>query len=76
MYSEELLDILFKQPYVKRQLLIDAGIGTPKTVGNYLIILEKAGIFTSRKVGKEKVYLNKNYLDLFKKDWLKDFDYS
>ena len=37
------------------QELVDNWI---KTVGNYLIALEKAGFLTAKKVGKEKLYLN------------------
>jgi Fic family protein len=58
VYTKELVEILFRLPYTKRQFLIDAKLGTPKTVGNYLIELEKAGFLISEKVGKEKLYLN------------------
>ena len=57
-YSKELIEILFRLPYTKRQHLIDAKLGTPKTVGNYLRNLEKEGFLKSVKVGKEKLYLN------------------
>ena len=40
------------------QYLIDAGLGTSKTVGNYLISLEEFGFLKSYRVGKEKLYLN------------------
>lgn len=58
VYTKELVEILFRLPYTKRQFLIDAKLGTPKTVGNYLIALEEAGFLISEKVGKEKLYLN------------------
>ncbi|SFN38530.1 Fic family protein [Bizionia echini] len=58
VYTKELVEILFRLPYTKRQFLIDAELGTPKTVGNYLIALEEAGFLISEKVGKEKLYLN------------------
>lgn len=58
VYSKDLIELLFKLPYTKRQHLIDEGLGTPKTVGNYLIALEKNGFLSSTKVGKEKLYLN------------------
>ena len=57
-YSKDLMDILYKLPYTKRQHLIDAGLGTAKTVGNYLIELEEKGFLKSVKLGKEKLYLN------------------
>ncbi|APU11759.1 addiction module protein [Cellulophaga lytica] len=58
VYTKELVEILFRLPYTKRQFLIDAKLGTPKTVGNYLMELEKTGFLISEKVGKEKLYLN------------------
>ncbi|MGY6559267.1 MAG: Fic family protein [Nitritalea sp.] len=58
IYSKDLVEIIFRLPYTKRQSLIDAGLGTPKTVGNYLSILEEKGFLVSKKVGKEKLYLN------------------
>ncbi len=58
LYTKELVEILFRLPYTKRQFLIDAKLGTPKTVGNYLKALEKAGFLVSEKVGKERLYLN------------------
>ena len=58
VYTKELVEILFKLPYTKRQFLIDAQLGTPKTVGKYLIELENEGFLYSEKVGKEKLYLN------------------
>lgn len=66
VYSKDLVGILFRLPYTKRQFLIDAGLGTPKTVGNYLRALEKAGFLTSEKIGKEKLYLNHKLMKVLK----------
>jgi hypothetical protein len=62
IYSKDLIEILFRLPYTKRQHLIDENIGNPKTVGNYLMTLEKNGFLKSVKVGKEKLYLNQKLL--------------
>jgi len=67
VYSKDLIEILFKLPYTKRQYLIDAALGTPKTVGNYLNELEDAGLLTSEKVGKEKLYLNFRLMEILEK---------
>ncbi len=67
-YSKELIEILFRLPYTKRQHLIDAKLGTPKTVGNYLRDLEKAGFLKSVKVGKEKLYLNYRLMEVLEKN--------
>ena len=64
VYTKELVEILFKLPYTKRYFLIEKKLGTPKTVGNYLIALEKAGFLTSEKVGKEKLYLNHRLMNV------------
>ena len=67
VYSKDLIEILFRLPYTKRQHLINDNIGNPKTVGNYLIALEKNGFLKSVKVGKEKLYLNHRLLDILEK---------
>ena len=64
LFSKELVEIIFKLPYTKRKTLIDAKLGTPKTVGNYLMNLEKMGILKSKKVGKEKLYINHKLMNV------------
>jgi len=64
VYSKDLVEILFRLPYTKRQHLIDENIGNPKTVGNYLQTLEENGFLKSVKVGKEKLYLNEALLKI------------
>lgn len=64
VYSKDLIEILFKLPYTKRKNLIDAGLGTPKTVGNYLRLLEENKLLYSEKVGKEKLYLNHQLMSI------------
>jgi Fic family protein len=64
IYSKDLIEILFRLPYTKRQNLIDENIGNLKTVGNYLIALEENGFLKSVKVGKEKLYLNEQLLKI------------
>jgi Fic family protein len=64
IYSKDLIEILFRLPYTKRQHLIDENIGNPKTAGNYLIALEENGFLKSVKIGKEKLYLNQQLLSI------------
>ncbi|MCH7396738.1 Fic family protein [Belliella sp. DSM 107340] len=71
VYSKDLVEIIFKLPYTKRQTLIDGGLGTPKTVGNYLLALEKEGFLTSKKVGKEKLYINVKLMEILENSNLK-----
>jgi Fic family protein len=67
VYTKDLIEIIFKLPYTKRQNLIDEGFGTPKTVGNYLMALEDKGFLKSVKVGKEKLYLNHRLMEILEK---------
>lgn len=64
VYSKDLVEVIFKLPYTKRQNLIDIGLGTPKTVGNYLIELEEKDFLKSVRVGKEKLYLNQKLMNI------------
>jgi Fic family protein len=66
VYSKDLMEVLFRLPYTKRQSLEEAGLGNLKTVGSYLRQLEKAGFLKSEQVGKEKLYLNHQLLEILK----------
>ena len=67
IYSKDLVEALFRLPYTKRNQFEKAGLGNLKTVGNYLIELEKAGFLKSEQVGKEKLYLNYKLLEVLKR---------
>ncbi len=67
IYSKDLIEQLFRLPYTKRQFLIDAGLGNPKTVGKYLQSLENGGFLKSVAVGKEKLYLNYELMNILEK---------
>ncbi len=67
VYSKDLVEVIFKLPYTKRQNLIAIDLGTPKTVGNYLIALEEKGFLKSVRVGKEKLYLNQKLMNILEK---------
>ncbi len=58
VYSKELIELLFEQPYCKIKFLVDRGIAKRQTAGEYLEELENIGILKSKKVGREKLYLN------------------
>ncbi len=64
IYSKELIELLFMQPYTKGQFLEDAGIAKRQTAALYLKTLEESGILRSLKIGKEKIYLNVKLFDL------------
>ena len=49
------------------QFLVDAGIAERKTAANYLKEIEKTGILTAKKLGKENLYLNVKLFELLSK---------
>ena len=58
VYSKELIELIFEQPYCKIKFLVDKGIAKRQTAGDYLNELENAGILKSKKSGRERLYLN------------------
>jgi len=66
IYSKELLEIIFQQPYCKIKFLEDAGIAKRVTASKYLRKLESLGIMDVVKVGKEKLYVNRKFYNILK----------
>ncbi len=58
VYSKELIELLFEQPYCKVKFLVDKGIVKRQTAADYLKELEEVGILKSKKSGREKLYKN------------------
>ena len=56
VYSKELVEQIFTQPYCKISFLVDAGIARRQTASEYLQELEKLGILKGEKSGREVVY--------------------
>ncbi len=67
VYSKELIELLFEQPYCKVKYLVEEGIAKRQTAAEYLNELEKIGILTSQKVGVENLYLNVKLVEVLKK---------
>jgi Fic family protein len=64
VYSKDLIELLFYQPYTKVQFLVEAGVAQRQTAASYLKELERIGVLESKKVGKENLYLNTGLYDL------------
>ena len=64
VYSKDLIELLFRQPYTKGQFLVDAGIAERKTAAEYLNALEGVGILKMHKTGRENLYLNVRLYEL------------
>ena len=58
IYSKDLIEQIFKQPYCKIQFLERAGMGTRQTCAKYLRELESMGILKGQKMGREVYFIN------------------
>ena len=64
IYSKELIEMIFRQPYCKIQFLVDAGIAKRQTASVYLQELERIGLLTSERRGKEVIYKHPALLEV------------
>ena len=58
VYSKDLIELLFHQPYTKGQFLVDAGIAKRQAAADYLKELEGIGVLEVHRMGRENLYLN------------------
>jgi Fic family protein len=68
LYSRELVEIVFTQPYCRIGNLVDTGIGNRNTAAKYLRELAAGGVLESRKEGREQLYINARFLELLTQD--------
>jgi len=66
IYSKELVELIFVQPYCKIQFVVDAGISQRQTAADYLKAMEEIGVLKSEKVGREKLFSNPALLKILK----------
>jgi len=59
IYSKELVDVLFEQPYCKISFLVERGIAKEQTASRYLRQLTRLGELDMVKRGRENYYINK-----------------
>ena len=64
VYSKELVELIFTQPYSKISFVVEARIAERKTASKYLQELERIGVLTSEKRGRQVIYRNNALLDL------------
>jgi len=67
IYSQELIEIIFNEPYTKIEDVQNGLDVTRKTASNYLSSLEKINLMRSEKIGRQKLYINKPLMNLLKK---------
>jgi Fic family protein len=67
IYSRELVELLFHQPYCKVAFFVKHKLAERKAVARYLNALEEKGVLRSKPVGKEKLFINVRLYDLLAK---------
>jgi Fic family protein len=68
IYSRELVDQIFIQPYCHIGNLVDAGIGHRETASKYLKTLCDIGVLEEIKAGREKLFVHPRFLRLLTTD--------
>lgn len=64
IYSHELIEVLFTQPYCKIGILVEHKIASRNTASKYLNRLQALGILEAKKEGRETLYLHKKLYEI------------
>ena len=64
VYSKELIELIFVQPYIRIQSVVDAGLGQRETASRYLRELEDIGILQREKLGRQVLYRHPALLEV------------
>jgi Fic family protein len=58
VYSRELVELLFVQPYCRIADVVAAGLAHRQTASKHLSALREIGVLSDQKVGRERLFLN------------------
>jgi Fic family protein len=64
IYSKELVDVIFEQPYCRISDLVERGISKRQTASEYLKKLVRIGVLTERHVGREVIFIHPKLFSL------------
>jgi len=64
IYTWELVEVLFKQPYCRIGNIVDAGIAKRQTASVYLKQLCEIGVLKEVKSGRETIFVHPKYIEL------------
>ncbi len=64
IYTWELVELLFKQPYCRIGNLVDTGIAKRQTASVYLKLLCDTGVLKEIKSGRENIFVHPKYIEL------------
>jgi Fic family protein len=58
MYSREMIELIFMQPYCRISNVTDAGLAKRQTASEYLKRLTSIGVLSELKAGREKLFIH------------------
>jgi Fic family protein len=64
IYSRELVDLVFEQPYCRIANVVEAGIAGRQAASRYLQALVSSGLLRELEAGREKLFVNSRLLAL------------
>jgi len=68
IYTWELVELLFRQPYCRIGNLVDNGIAKRQTASVYLKALADLGVLREIKSGRENIFVHPKYIELLSGD--------
>ena len=68
IYSRELVDVIFEQPYCRIVNLVDKGVAQRQAASRYLKDLVALGVVQEMQLGKEKLFIHPKLMQLISRD--------
>ena len=68
IYSRELVDTIFEQPYCRISNLVDANIAKRQTASEYLKKLASIGVLVEQQAGRERLFIHPKLMQLLTRD--------
>lgn len=68
IYSRELVDTIFEQPYCRISNLVDANIAKRQTASEYLKKLASIGVLMEQQAGRERLFIQPKLIQLITQD--------
>jgi len=68
VYTHELVDLIFVQPYCRIQNVVEAGLGHRQTASAHLKQLCEIGVLREIKMGREKLFIHPKFVGLLTQD--------
>jgi Fic family protein len=68
IYTREIVDLLFMQPYCRISNVVDSGIAKRQAGSEYLKKLASINVLQEKEIGREKIFINPRFMSILLKD--------